>query len=85
LDDVAAFVIQYLREHYPDQFAKRYHIHTEMTDMWDVFNAIGRSRGALESGGHVNFDKVSQIILGDVRSGKLGKITFETIETSGNQ
>lgn len=79
LDDIAAFVIQYLQENYPVCLEKRYNIDAGMTDMWDVFTAIGKSRGALESGGAVNFDKVSQIILGDLRSGKLGKITFETV------
>lgn len=84
LDDIAAFVIQYLNENYPNRIAERYNIDSSMTDMWDVFNAIGKARGALESGGVVNFDNVSQIILGDVRSGRLGKITFETVETNGN-
>lgn len=80
LDDIAAFVINYLEENYPGRIKTRYQIHADMTDMMDVFTAIGKSRGALKSGGEVNFDKVSEAILTDVRSGKLGKITFETVE-----
>lgn len=80
LEDIAAFVITYLEENYPGHIKNRYGIDVDMTDMWEVFTAIGKSRGALESGGRVNFDKVSDIVLGDVRSGKLGKISFESVK-----
>src|SRR5699024_1115216 len=74
--DVAAFIIQYLLAHYEADFLARYPIE-EKEDMWVVFEEIGRHRGALESGGHVNFDKVAEIVLQDFRSGKLGRITLE--------
>src|SRR5690606_38940594 len=74
--DVAAFVIKYLLEHYRGLFLERYPIH-ERKDMWTIFEEIGRLRGALESGGHVNFDKVAEIVLQDFRSGKLGRISLE--------
>ena len=79
LDDVAHYVIRFLQRNCPDNLEKRYGINADMVDMWDVFTAIGKARGALESGGNVNFDKVSQIILGDLRSGKLGNMTLETV------
>ncbi|GAB4072477.1 ribosome biogenesis GTPase YlqF [Barrientosiimonas marina] len=78
LDDVTAFVIQYVQAHSPEQLEKRFGIAPDMDDMWDIFVAIGKKRGALESGGHVNFDKVAGLIIQDLRGGKLGKITFET-------
>lgn len=74
--DVAAFLIQYLLEHYPDLFLQRFPIE-EREDMWIIFEEIGRQRGALESGGHVNFDKVAEIVLQDFRSGKIGRISIE--------
>lgn len=74
--DVAAFVIDFLMEHDPKQLEERYRLSVH-EDMWDTFVHIGKNRGALESGGHVNFDKVAEIILQDFRSGKLGKITLE--------
>lgn len=74
--DVAAFVIDFLFEHDPNQLEKRYRL-TEHDDMWDTFVHIGKHRGALESGGQVNFDKVAEFILQDFRTGKLGKITLE--------
>ena len=74
--DVAAFLIQYLLEHYPDLFLQRFPIE-EREDMWIIFEEIGRQRGALESGGHVNFDKVAEIVLQDLRAGKIGRISIE--------
>lgn len=79
LQDVTAYVIQYMQEYYPEQLEERFGIHSDMDDMWDVFETIGKRRGALESGGTVNFDKVSEIVIGDLRAGRLGKITLESI------
>ena len=75
-DDVTAFLLTYLFEHYPESIQERYDLY-DIDDMWEVFVTIGKKRGALESGGHVNFDKVSQIVLRDFRAGKLGKISLE--------
>ncbi|WP_373896244.1 ribosome biogenesis GTPase YlqF [Virgibacillus natechei] len=78
LQDITAFVIQYMQERYPDLIEERYAINRDMEDMWEIFTAIGKQRGALESGGDVNFEKVSDIVLGDLRSGRLGAITLES-------
>jgi len=79
LQDITAFVIKYMQIHYPNQLEERHAIGPDMEDMWDIFVAIGKRRGALESGGNVNFDKVADIVLQDLRTGKLGNITLETI------
>ncbi|WP_087972926.1 ribosome biogenesis GTPase YlqF [Oceanobacillus rekensis] len=78
LQDITAFVINYMREHYPDQLEERYNINRNMDDMLEIFNAIGKQRGALESGGQINFEKVSDIFIRDLRTGRLGNITLET-------
>ncbi|GGA92221.1 ribosome biogenesis GTPase YlqF [Ornithinibacillus halotolerans] len=77
LQDIVAFVINYMKEHYPNQLMERYGIQEHEEDMWDIFVKIGKLRGALESGGHVNFDKVAEIIIRDLRTGRLGNITLE--------
>ena len=41
---------------------------------------IGRKRGCLMSGGNIDDEKTSKIILEDFRSGKMGKITLETVK-----
>jgi len=79
MQDVVAYVINYLQKHYPDMLHNRYGINEDMVDMWDIFTAIGKKRGALESGGHVNFDKVADLVSRDLRTGKLGRVTLESV------
>ncbi|TFJ94647.1 ribosome biogenesis GTPase YlqF [Lentibacillus salicampi] len=77
LDDVVAFVIQYMQKHYPKQLEERYGVDHDMEDMWNIFVSIGKQRGALESGGNVNIDKVADLFIRDLRTGKLGNVTLE--------
>lgn len=78
LDDIAAYVIHFLKEKYPNVLHERYKLdESSEEDMWEVFQQIGRQRGCLESGGKVNMTKTADVILQDLRSGKLGRITLE--------
>lgn len=43
-----------------------------------VLEAIGQKRGCLIRGGQIDFDKVCEILLYELRAGLLGRITFET-------
>lgn len=79
MQDIVAHVILYMQEHYPSALEDRYGIDCDMDDMWDIFTEIGKKRGALESGGHIDFDKVADIVSRDLRTGKLGRITLETV------
>ncbi|MFC4404598.1 ribosome biogenesis GTPase YlqF [Gracilibacillus xinjiangensis] len=77
MDDIAAFIIRYLKDHYPELLEERYHVIDEVDDMVEIFETIGRKRGCLESGGKVNYDKTAEIIVQDLRNSKLGPITLE--------
>lgn len=80
LQDIVVFVIRFMKKHYPALLEDRFGITQEMDDMYEVFELIGKRRGALESGGEVNFDKVSDLFLRDLRTGKLGRVTLEQPE-----
>lgn len=75
-EDVAAYVLDYLQANYPKLLESRFGFES-YEDIMDAFETIGRKRGCLESGGQVNFDKVSDIILHDLRGGKVGLVSFE--------
>ena len=78
LEDIAAFVVTFLKTEYPRQFQERYQIAPETeADMLSIFEQIGRSRGCLESGGKINFEKTADIIVRDLRTGRLGPLTLE--------
>src|SRR5690625_1108874 len=76
--DIAAFVIKFIGDHYPTNLKERYNLN-DYDDMWEVFTHIGKLRGALEKGGKVNFNKVAQFILQDFRSGRIGNVTLEEV------
>lgn len=80
--DIAAYLLQLIFEYDFTLLQTRYQL-KDVDDMWEVFETIGKHRGALESGGHVNFDKVADIVLQDFRSGRLGRITLETPKEEG--
>lgn len=46
----------------------------------ELMNLIGKSRGAVISGGEIDQERVANILLNDFRSGKLGRVTLETVE-----
>jgi ribosome biogenesis GTPase A len=41
---------------------------------------IGKKRGCLQSGGTVNLEKASMVVLRDLRGGKLGRLSLERPE-----
>lgn len=46
----------------------------------ELMAAIARKRGAIGSGGSINWQKVAELLIADFRSGVLGRITLETPE-----
>ncbi|QTM99397.1 ribosome biogenesis GTPase YlqF [Sediminibacillus dalangtanensis] len=75
-EDIAAFIVNFLKEAYPSLLQERYGLEGE-NDMGIIFEKIGGSRGCLESGGRVNFEKTAEVIIRDLRSGRLGRLTLE--------
>lgn len=86
LDEVACFVLKVLVEQYGQVLGERYgltDLPSELPDMQaavEVLESIGRRRGCIVSGGHVDYEKAATVLLRDLRSGKLGRITFEKPE-----
>ncbi|MCP3026140.1 ribosome biogenesis GTPase YlqF [Halobacillus sp. A5] len=78
-EDVAAYILDYVSSRYPELLEMRYGFQS-YDDIMEAFEQIGRKRGCLESGGMVNFDKTADVILQDLRTGKIGLISFEQPE-----
>lgn len=51
----------------------------ENQNIYEIMQLIGKKRGAIISGGRVDDEKTSRIILDDFRSGKIGRITLEKV------
>ncbi|MGZ5051191.1 MAG: ribosome biogenesis GTPase YlqF [Methylobacter sp.] len=79
-EPVAFFAAEYLLHHYPDLLKARFQLEQLPTNEQALMEAIGKKRGCLRSGGHIEMDKVAKILLTELRAGTIGKITLETPE-----
>ena len=79
-DDVAVFAVGFLKKAYPEQMKERFKLEELPEGEVDFLEIIGRQRGCLGSGGHVDFHKISNILLQELRNIVIGRVTMETPE-----
>ena len=89
--EIAYQLTKFLLKEYKSNLLERYSLdenevneilqqeQAENQNIYEVMQLIGRKRGAIISGGNVDDEKTSRIILDDFRTGKLGKISLEKI------
>ncbi|MFN3880585.1 MAG: ribosome biogenesis GTPase YlqF [Nitrincola lacisaponensis] len=77
---VAGYAARFMLQRYGGRLQERYRLESlpELGD--ELLDAIGRKRGCLRPGGVVDRHKASEILINEMRSGKLGRISFETLE-----
>jgi ribosome biogenesis GTPase A len=80
-EEVALELLDYLMAHYPEALQARYKLGGIAGLTAEALLAeIGRQRGALQSGARVNTTKAAELLIHDLRSGALGRISLETPE-----
>lgn len=78
IETMAVRLIDSLRKGYPQMLSQRYKISGfENLESWKILEMIGRKRGMLISGGEVNTERASVMLLDEYRAGKLGRISME--------
>ena len=88
--EIAYSLLKFLVNNYKANLTERYKLENSVDEILGsdeynddnerylaVFELIGKKRGAIVSGGRVDYEKVSNILLDEFRSGKLGKISLE--------
>ena len=90
--EIAYQLLRYLLHNYIENVSDRYNFkkeeleeilsqdNEENINIYEVMQNIGKKRGALISGGNIDDEKTSKIILEDFRAGKLGNITLEKVK-----
>lgn len=80
--EIAYQLLKYLVKNYRTNLAERYKLEgvEENVDIVELMETIGQKRGALVSGGRVDLEKVSAIVIDDFRTGKIGKISLEKVK-----
>lgn len=78
---VACYILDTLYKKYENNIKERYGINSfDIDDVIPTYELIGKKRGCLIKGGEVDYDKVSSIIIKDLREGRLGKVTFDEVK-----
>jgi ribosome biogenesis GTPase A len=78
LQDVASFIAEFFLTAYPERLIQRYHIDDLPRSEIELLELIARKRGCLVSGGHVDLEKVSRLLISEFRAGELGAVCMET-------
>ena len=90
--EIAYRLLKYLLYNYRENLLERYKLNKEEIqnildqdneeniNIYEIMQLIGKKRGCIVSGGTIDDEKVSNILLEDFRTCKLGKITLEKIE-----
>lgn len=80
IDEVAVHILKKLDLFYKDILKKRYNLGYLDEDLVVVYDSIGRKIGAIISGGEIDYDRVSNAILNDIKQEYVKGITFDRIE-----
>jgi ribosome biogenesis GTPase A len=81
IESLAVVLCKRLRRLYPTELAVRYKLgepsaFADLTD-YELFEAIGRKRGFLVSGGEINTERTAIMLLDEFRSAKIGRMTLD--------
>ena len=79
VEELAFYLIGFLRQNYPDLLVARFKIDEEIDtlDDFELLELIGRKRGCIVSGGRVDTLRAANLVLDEFRAAKIGRITLE--------
>lgn len=87
--EIAYQLTKFLLENYRKKLCERYKLDEEFIEqtlkqdqpennnIYEIMLEIGKKRGCMMSGGRIDEEKTSRLILDEFKNGKLGKITIE--------
>ena len=78
---LAYSLLEYLRNNYFDNLHERYKL-DDVSELagHEILELIGRKRGCVISGGEIDTERASHILLDEFRGCKIGRITLEKPE-----
>ncbi len=78
LDDVISYGLAFMQKYYPENLNARYQVEiTSEMDLMEVYEAIGRKRNCLLKGNQIDYDRVINLVLFDLRHNKLGAMSYD--------
>ena len=79
-DEIAVHILNKLNDFYPNILKMRYNIDYIDEDLCVTYDSIGKKIGAIISGGEVDYTRVSEYILNDIKNEYVTKITFDRMD-----
>lgn len=76
--DIALFAAEHLLKTYPERLSSRYGLVELPEHDEELLIEIGKKRGCVGKGGSVDWEKVSRILINELREGRLGPFSLET-------
>ena len=76
-DELAVYILNTLYNYYPSILKTRYNIDFIDEDICVTYDIIGKKIGAIISGGEVDYNRVSEYILNDIKNEYIKEITFD--------
>ena len=73
-------ILRTLEKYYPEILKNRYLVENIEEDFIETLEFIGKKRGCLIKGGEIDYDKVINIIINEVKNGIIKNITFDRLE-----
>ena len=80
LDDLASFILEKMSQLYPNKLEERYGFSEIDEDIIKTYDAIAKKRNVLSKGGLIDYEKVSNIIVQDLKNGYFKEITFDRLK-----
>jgi ribosome biogenesis GTPase A len=77
LQDLTVYSLRFLEKAYPERLKERYQLDNLSDDVVAIFDHIGKLRGCLMGGGLIDYDKVAELVIREIRLEKFGPLSFE--------
>ena len=77
IEEIGWFLAETLRREYPNVLKIRYDINEIPESMEILYESVAQKTGSLLKKGQPDYRKVSQVLLNDFRSGRLGRLSLE--------
>ncbi len=80
-ETLGARLMERLRDLYPERLTERYGIEAPAESTgFELLERTARRRGFLVSGGELDTERMSKVLLDEFRGGKLGRVTLDPVE-----